>query len=197
MDWMKRKLAINIVYTLVFYCKEEIMAVKENIIEFLNMLKEDSVDEVREVCMHTLKFLGEEFEIDGDEFDLNFENENTKPKNMFNKYNNKNTNTNRNNKSNNQKKLNRTYDGGENETIGSVKSNKPQNNKVNIKKIQVQNPNPNQNQSNSKDENLRLKLQKEKEYLEKIERDFMEKKKIIMQTTIIIIIMETDQIIIH
>ena len=183
MDWMKRKLAINIVYTLVFYCKEEIMAVKENIIEFLNMLKEDSVDEVREVCMHTLKFLGEEFEINGDEFDLNFEGENTKPKNMFNKYNNKNknTNTNRNTKNSNQKKLNRSYDGGDNEgqTIGSVKSNKPQNNKVNIKKIQVQNQNQNQNQnqSNSKDENLRLKLQKEKENLEKIERDFMEKKK--------------------
>ena len=32
-DWMMRKLAINIVYTLVFYCKEEIMAVKENIID--------------------------------------------------------------------------------------------------------------------------------------------------------------------
>jgi hypothetical protein len=31
---------------LVFYYKKEIMAVKENIIEFLNILKEDSVDEV-------------------------------------------------------------------------------------------------------------------------------------------------------
>ena len=58
-DWMKRKLAINIVYTLVFYCKKEMMAVKENIIEFLNILKEDEVAEVREVCMQTLKFIEE------------------------------------------------------------------------------------------------------------------------------------------
>ena len=33
-----------------------------------------------EECAHTLKFLGEEFEINGDEFDLNFERENPKPK---------------------------------------------------------------------------------------------------------------------
>ena len=58
-DWVKRKLAINIVYTLVFYCKEEILAVKENIIEFLNILKEDNVSEVREVCLQTLKFIEE------------------------------------------------------------------------------------------------------------------------------------------
>ena len=58
-DWIKRKLAINIVYTLVFYCKEEILAVKENIIEFLNILKEDNVSEVREVCLQTLKFIEE------------------------------------------------------------------------------------------------------------------------------------------
>ena len=34
-EWMKRKLAINIVYTLVFYCQEEILSVKDNIIDFL------------------------------------------------------------------------------------------------------------------------------------------------------------------
>ena len=55
-DWIKRKLAINIVYTLVFYCKDEIMAVKENIIEFLNILKEDNVSEIREICLQTLQF---------------------------------------------------------------------------------------------------------------------------------------------
>ena len=67
-DWIKRKLAINIVYTLVFYCKEEIMAVKENIIEFLNILKDDKVPEVREVCLETLKFIEEEEE-DNNDFD--------------------------------------------------------------------------------------------------------------------------------
>ena len=43
----EKKISKNIVYTLVFYYKKEIMAVKENIIEFLNILKEDLVDEVR------------------------------------------------------------------------------------------------------------------------------------------------------
>ena len=58
-DWWKRKLAINIVYSLVFYCKEEILAVKENIIEFLSLLKEDNVTEIREVCLQSLKLLEE------------------------------------------------------------------------------------------------------------------------------------------
>jgi len=58
-DWMKRKLAITIVYILVLYCKEQILAVKENIIELLNILKEDIVAEVREVCLQTLKFIEE------------------------------------------------------------------------------------------------------------------------------------------
>ena len=56
-DWMMRKLAINIVYTLVFYCKDEILAVKENIIEFLNALKEDEKDEIKEVCKQILAFI--------------------------------------------------------------------------------------------------------------------------------------------
>ena len=190
MDWMKRKLAINIVYTLVFYCKEEIMTVKENIIEFLYMLKEDSVPEVREVCLHTLKFLGEEFEIDTNEFDLDLEGENSKPKNMFNKYKNKNniinnyTNSNRNksnksNKNTSQKKLNRSYDVGDkvmSKTIGSMKSNKSNKSNLNQKKKNIVTKKV-EKENTEKDDNLRLKLQKEKEFLEKIEKDFMEKKK--------------------
>ena len=154
-DWMKRKLAINIVYTLVFYCKEEIMAVKENIIEFVNMLKEDSVDEVREICMHTLKFLGEDDEEDNDNDEINANNENIKPKNVYNKYKNKSKNTNQRNK------LNRSFNGvenGDSQTIRSARSNKSQ-------KIK------------NKNEDLRKKLQKEKDTLEKMERDFSEKKK--------------------
>ena len=56
-QWIMRKLAINIVYTLIFFCKEEIIPVKANIIEFLNVLKEDPVDEIKEVCLQTLKLL--------------------------------------------------------------------------------------------------------------------------------------------
>ncbi len=88
-DWMIRKLAVNIVYTLVFYCKDETMAVKENIIELLNTLKEDSIPEVREVCHHTLKFVGEreegkeEMEDPGE---INFQNERDKTRNAFDRY---------------------------------------------------------------------------------------------------------------
>ena len=58
-DWMKRKLAVNIVYTLVFYCKEEILNVKDNIVDFLNVLKDDPVDKVKEICLQTLNFIEE------------------------------------------------------------------------------------------------------------------------------------------
>ena len=161
-DWMKRKLAINIVYTLVFYCKDEIIKVKENIIEFLNVLKEDSIEEVKEVCLHTLKFLGEQGEGDEDYDDggeTNIQNENNKPKNVFDKYKVK-------NKKNNQKnQFNKSYsaEAGDSQSVRSAKSNKPQN-KTNLKKYK-------------NEENLRQKLQKEQDYLDKMEKDFMEKKK--------------------
>lgn len=58
-DWMKRKLAVNIIYTLVFYCKEEIIKVKADIIDFLNVLKDDPVDKVKEICVKTLNFIEE------------------------------------------------------------------------------------------------------------------------------------------
>ena len=152
MDWMKRKLAINIVYTLVYYCKDEVMEVKENIMEFLNSLKEDPIDEVREVCLHTLKFLGEEDEdIDGFESNaVNLGNENNKPKNVF-------------KKNNNQKnKINRSIEGNNNDdskTIKSARSNKQSNTKIN------------------KNDNLKLKLQKQQNALQKVEKDYIEKKK--------------------
>ena len=169
MDWMKRKLAINIVYTLVFYCKEEIMSVKEDVVEFLYMLKDDSVPEVREVCLRTLKFMGEEFEFDDSEYDFNFEIESAKPQNVFNKYKN-NNNRNNNNKTANQKKLNKSIDKGGNNSskISATKSNKNQNNKKPAKKIV--------NTISQKDENLRIKLEKEKEVLEQIEKEFIDKK---------------------
>ena len=164
MDWMKRKLAINIVYTLVFYCKDEILAVKENIFEFLNALKEDEVEEVREVCLHTLKLLGEEEEGEADgphEVEpAEIKNENNKTKNLNNKF--------KNNNSNKKYKLNKSFETSENKdslTNRSARSNKSPNNKSNIK-------------LNKNEENLRKKLQKEQEFLEKMEKDFMEKKKI-------------------
>ena len=152
MDWMKRKLSINIVYTLVYYCKDEVMEVKENIMEFLNSLKEDPIDEVREVCLHTLKFLGEEAEdIDGFESNpANVGKENNKPKNIFKK------------NINQKNKINRSIEGNNNDdsnTIKSARSNKQSNTKIN------------------KNDNLKLKLQKQQNALQKVEKDYIEKKK--------------------
>lgn len=61
-DWLKRKLSLNVVYTLVYYCQEEILPLKSHIIEFLKVLKSDKVKEVREVCLQTLKFFNEDIE---------------------------------------------------------------------------------------------------------------------------------------
>ena len=58
-DYMKKKLSINILYTLAFYCKEEILVAKDNIIDFLNVLKKDEKAEIREVCLQTLKIIEE------------------------------------------------------------------------------------------------------------------------------------------
>jgi len=58
-DWNKRKIALNVIYTLIFYCKDEIMPLKEHIINFLKVLKTDKVKEVREVCLLILQIFNE------------------------------------------------------------------------------------------------------------------------------------------
>jgi hypothetical protein len=42
-DWSKRKLSLNIVYTLAIYCQDEIISIKDQIIQFLKVLKSDKV----------------------------------------------------------------------------------------------------------------------------------------------------------
>jgi hypothetical protein len=58
-DWLKRKLALNVIYTLIFYCKEQILPLKDHIINFLKVLKTDKVKEVREVCLLILRIFNE------------------------------------------------------------------------------------------------------------------------------------------
>ena len=58
-DWNKRKLALNVIYTLIFYCKDEIMPLKEHIINFLIFLKDDKVKEVREVFLLKLQIFNQ------------------------------------------------------------------------------------------------------------------------------------------
>ena len=57
--WMKRKLAINIVCTLIFFCKDQMMSFKENIIEFFNLLKEEPKVEIRILCFKALEYMEE------------------------------------------------------------------------------------------------------------------------------------------
>ena len=56
-DWKIRKISIEIIYLLTNYCKAEILSVKDNIIEFLNILKDDKVPQVKEICFMTLNFI--------------------------------------------------------------------------------------------------------------------------------------------
>ena len=152
-DWMKRKLAINIVYTLVFYCKDEVMAVKENIHEFLNSLKDDPNEEVREVCLQTLKLLGEDDDADGirpEGLDPTEKNAEVNPsKNAYNILNNQN--------SGHRNKINRS---GDSNPLSNFRYNKPQNYMKN----------------NQNEDNVRRKLEKEQEFLDKMEKDFSENK---------------------
>ena len=58
-DSNKKKLALNVIYTLIFYCKEEILPLKEHIVNFLRVLKSDKVKEIREVCLLILEIFNE------------------------------------------------------------------------------------------------------------------------------------------
>ena len=50
-DWVERKLSLNIIYTLVFYCKDEMISLKENILNIINILKNDKFKEIRDICL--------------------------------------------------------------------------------------------------------------------------------------------------
>jgi len=47
-------MAVNIIYTLIYFCKKDIINVKQNIIDFLKLVKNDKVAEVKEICYQTL-----------------------------------------------------------------------------------------------------------------------------------------------
>jgi hypothetical protein len=169
---MKRKLAINIVYTLIFYCKEEIMSVKDNIIEFLNTLKEDPVEEVKDVCLQTLKFIEE--------------NEQAKESGQSHvDVDNSNQNKNGNNKS---KKISpniyRTQNKKENNklsTDGKTANSNDDKNKSNYKQISNFKVNKTPNRlimkQKANEDYIKKQLLKEKKYLEKKEKELNEKTK--------------------
>ena len=92
-DWLKRKLALNVIYTLIFYCKDEILPLKEHIINFLKVLKTDKVKEVREVCLLILQI-----------FSQNEDNKEKKIENNYSEFSNQNNIDNRTNNNNSMRK---------------------------------------------------------------------------------------------
>ena len=58
-NWMIRKISIEIIFYLTKYCKKEIQSVKDNIIDFLNILKDDKVPEIKEICNKTINNIEE------------------------------------------------------------------------------------------------------------------------------------------
>lgn len=61
-NWIIRKISLEIIFYLTKYCKKEILSVKENIVEFLNILKNDKVPIVKDDCIQTLNFIeGKEY----------------------------------------------------------------------------------------------------------------------------------------
>ena len=58
-DWLKRKLALNVIYTIAFYCKDEIASMKTHLMSFLKLLKSDKVKDVRDIAVSILKLLNE------------------------------------------------------------------------------------------------------------------------------------------
>lgn len=71
-DWLKRKLSLNIVYTLVYYCGEEIKPLKGYISKFLAERSSDKNEEVKEVCLQIIKLLGESSSIGSPHYDSGF-----------------------------------------------------------------------------------------------------------------------------
>ena len=125
-DWLKRKLALNVIYTLIFYCKDEILPLKEHIISFLRALKTDKVKEVREVCLLILKIFSENEpknkENTKDKNKSNFSSINNSKKKFGNKVNSDNKNTIKNNK-----KINNNSN---NNNISTNTNNNTNNNKL-------------------------------------------------------------------
>ncbi len=64
-EWKKRKLALNIVYTLIYYCGNEILSLKDFLLEFLLTIKNDSNKEVKEVCLQIIKMLNNDNSFNG------------------------------------------------------------------------------------------------------------------------------------
>ena len=50
-DWVQRKLTLNLIYILIYYCKEEMISLKENILNIISIFIKEKIKEVKDVCL--------------------------------------------------------------------------------------------------------------------------------------------------
>ena len=136
-DWLKRKLALNVIYTIAFYCKEEIIPLKSHILSFLKLLKTDKVKEVREVSISILNIL-----VDKEESKENEERVNTQSSVS------KNENKAKNYKKKDIVKKPSTSDANEKRSVTPIRSTTP--NRINNKKRNDDYSDNNNNNNNVK-----------------------------------------------
>ena len=144
-DWLKRKLALNVIYTLIFYCKDEILPLKDHIINFLKVLKTDKVKEVREVCLLILQI-----------FSQNEQNHEKKIENNYSEFSKQNSMENNNNVNNNIKKTTKEITDYKNPIQDKEKNNK---NEINVDKEKIRNKTPSNNKrkkSISEEKNINI-----------------------------------------
>lgn len=59
-DWIKKKLALNVIFTLCTYCLDEISDLHDQIVSCLKLLKNDKVKEIRDISIQTLKLISDQ-----------------------------------------------------------------------------------------------------------------------------------------
>ena len=59
-NYMNRKLGLNVVFSLGYFCMNEISPLKDHILEFIKVLKNDKVKEVREIAVQIINLFKEE-----------------------------------------------------------------------------------------------------------------------------------------
>ena len=144
-DWLKRKLALNVIYTLIFYCKDEILPLKDHIINFLKVLKTDKVKEVREVCLLILQI-----------FSQNEQNHEKKAENNYSEFSNQKSLENNNMSSNTKKEVSNFKENSEYKKPQEKEQNIK--NEINIEKNRNKTPTNKRKKSVGDDKNINANI---------------------------------------
>ncbi len=144
-DWLKRKLALNVIYTLIFYCKDEILPLKDHIINFLKVLKTDKVKEVREVCLLILQI-----------FSQNEQNLEKKTENNYSEFSNQKSLENNNMSNNTKKEVSNFKENSEYKKPQEKEQNMK--NEINIEKNRNKTPTNKRKKSVGEDKNINANI---------------------------------------